>query len=144
MFRPRSDIVLMRWRNHSGRASGARCVAPFWWPFEWQSKQAEPMLGSSERRSSVALNCCCGKGVSNRRSPSSCLGVRMPFEQLVVIGQRDQLVLRYVAQIGARCQVHGRRKLGQEVIRQIEVNVEPLQVAPVLLLYCVDQEVRKD
>jgi hypothetical protein len=47
-----------------GRVSGAKCVAPFWWPFEWQSKQAEPILGSSERRSSVALNCCCGKALT--------------------------------------------------------------------------------
>ena len=51
-----------------------------WWPFEWQSKQAAAQRSAaSTRRSSVALNCCCGKGVSNRRSPSSCLGVRMPL-----------------------------------------------------------------
>ena len=30
------------------------------------------------RRSSVALNCCCGKGVTSRRSPSSCLGFSIP------------------------------------------------------------------
>src|SRR5438034_6619309 len=34
MSTPRSDSVLMRWRNCCGRVSGARCVAPFWWPFD--------------------------------------------------------------------------------------------------------------
>ena len=29
------------------------------------------------RRSSVTLNCCCGKGVTSRRSPSSCFGLRI-------------------------------------------------------------------
>src|SRR6266481_3044434 len=144
MFTPRSDTVLMRWRNCCGRASGARCVAPFWWPFEWQSKQAAPRLGICERRSSVALNCCWGQGVSNRRSPSSCLGVRRPLKKLVIIGERDQLVLRDIAQIGARGQVDGRRKRGQELIRQIEIYVEPGQVSPVLVLDRLDQEVQKD
>src|ERR1700687_4927102 len=53
---PRSVGVVTRWRDSSGRASGARCVALLVWPFEWQSKQAAPRLGSSERRSSVWLN----------------------------------------------------------------------------------------
>jgi len=52
---------------------GGQVRRAVWWPFEWQSKQAAPMLGIAERRSSVALNCCCGKGVNKRRSPSSCL-----------------------------------------------------------------------
>src|SRR5271163_1375104 len=65
-------------------------------------------------------------------------------EQLVVVGQRDQLALRDIAQIGAGGKVDRRRKLGQEVVRQIEVDVEPLQVPPVLLLDRVDQKVWKD
>src|SRR6266404_6535510 len=65
-------------------------------------------------------------------------------EQIIIIGQRDQLALRYIAEISTLYQVHGRRKPGQEVIRQIEIQVEPLQVSPVLLLDRVDQEVRKD
>ena len=44
-------------------------------PFAWQSRHATPRLGRSERRSSVGLNCCCGKGVSSRRRPSSCFGL---------------------------------------------------------------------
>jgi len=66
--------------------------------FEWQSKQAAADAGNRERRSSVALNCCCGKGVNNTRSPSRCLGVSIPFEHLVVIRERDQLTLRDIAQ----------------------------------------------
>src|SRR6266478_5128446 len=65
-------------------------------------------------------------------------------EQLVVIGERDQLTLRDIAQIRARRQVNGWRKLGQEVIRQIEIYVEPGQVSPVLLLDRVDQEAWKN
>jgi hypothetical protein len=65
-------------------------------------------------------------------------------EKLVVIGQRDQLALRDIAQISARGKVDRWRKLSQEVVRQIEINVEPLEVSPVLLLDRVDQEVRKD
>ena len=79
MLTPRSDTVLSRWRNHSGRILGSRCVVPFWWPLAWQSKQAEPWLGSSDFLSSVALNCCCGNGVSNSRNPSSCRGVSRPL-----------------------------------------------------------------
>src|SRR5207245_7252638 len=65
-------------------------------------------------------------------------------EQFVVIGERDQLTLRDITQVGARGQVHGWRKLGQEVIRQIEIYVEPGQVSPVLLLDRVDQEAWKN
>jgi hypothetical protein len=54
-------------------------VEAFVWPFAWQSRHATPRLGRSERRSSVWLNCCCGKGVSSRRSPSSCFGLRTPL-----------------------------------------------------------------
>jgi hypothetical protein len=47
-------------------------------------------------------------------------------------------------QIGARGQIDRWRELGQKVIRQIKINVEPLQVTPVLLLDRVSYEVRKD
>jgi len=52
--------------------------------------------------------------------------------------------VRDIAQIRARRQVDGWWKLGQEVIREIEIYVEPGQVSSVLLLDRVDQEVRKD
>ena len=84
------------------------------------------------------------KGRQQQAQPFQLSRRKNAVEQPVKIGERDQLALRYVAQIGALCQEHGRRKFGQEVVRQIEINVEPLQVSPVLLLDRVDQEVRKD
>src|SRR5439155_26279461 len=84
------------------------------------------------------------KGRQQQAQPFQLSRRKNAVEQPVKIGERDQLALRYVAQIGALCQEHGRGKLGQEMVRQIEINVEPLQVSPVLLLDRVDQEVRKD
>src|ERR1700752_1952431 len=84
------------------------------------------------------------KGRQQQAQPFQLPRGKNAVEQLIVIGQRDQLTLRNIAQIGTLRQVHGRRKLGQEMIRQIELDIEPLQVPPILLLDRVDQEVRKD
>ena len=105
------------------------CVAALVWPLTWQSKQVTPRLGRSVRRSSVGLNCCCGNGVTSSRSPSSCLGFRMSVEQLEEVVDRDQLALRHVAQVGPRRQEDRRRKLRQQVVGQVEVEVEARQVA---------------
>ena len=72
------------------------------------------------------------EGRQQQPQPFQLPGRQHAIEHLVVIGQRDQLALRDIAQIGARGQVDRRRKLGQEVVRQIEIDVEPRQVAPVL------------
>jgi hypothetical protein len=50
------------------------------------------------------------------------------------------LTLRDIAQIRARREVNGWRKLGQEVIREIKIYVEPGQVSPDR----IDREVRKN
>ena len=50
------------------------------------------------------------------------------------------LPLRHVAEVGPRGQVDGRRKLGQEMIRQVEIEVEARQVAALLLLDLIDVE----
>src|SRR6202035_5656489 len=84
------------------------------------------------------------KGCQQQAQPLQLPGRKNAIEELIVIGQRDQLALRDIAQIGTLCQIDGRRKLGQKMIRQIEINVEPLEVSPVLLLDRVDQEVGKD
>jgi hypothetical protein len=84
------------------------------------------------------------EGRQQQAQPFQLPGSEKAIEQLVVIGERDQLALRDIAQIGARGQVDGWRKRGQEVIRQIEIYVEPGQVSPVLGLDRVDQEVGKD
>ena len=50
-------------------------------------------------------------------------------EQFVVVVDRNELALRDVAEIGALIEVHGRREFGQEVIRDIVIDVEPREVA---------------
>ena len=52
------------------------------------------------------------------------LGVEDAVEQLVEVGDGHQLALRHIAQVGPGGQKHGRRELGQEVVRQIEIEVE--------------------
>src|SRR6266404_10326 len=84
------------------------------------------------------------EGRQQKAQPFQLPGREYPVEHLVVIRQRDQLTLRDVTQVRTRRQVNGRRKLGQEVIRQVEIYVEPRQVARVLLLERVDQKMRKD
>src|SRR5258707_3336142 len=84
------------------------------------------------------------EGRQQQAQPFQLPGRKQAVEQSEVIGERDQLTLRDIAQIGARRQVDGWRKLSQEVIRQIEIDVEPGQVSPVLLLDRIDQEVRKN
>jgi hypothetical protein len=65
-------------------------------------------------------------------------------EQLVIIGQRDQLTLRDVAQLRAWGQIHRRRKLCEELVWQVKIYIEPLEIAPILLFERVDHKVRKD
>ena len=75
--------------------------------------------------------------------PFELFGVQDAAEQLVEVGDRDELALRHVAQVGPRGQEDGRRKLGQQVGRQVEVEVESRQVAGLLLLDLVDVVLRK-
>ena len=49
-----------------------------------------------------------------------------------------------ITELGARGQIDRRRKLRQEVIRHVEIDIEPLQVAPILLLDRVNDKVGKD
>ena len=100
----------MRWRNSWGRMSPTRWVAPLVWPLAWQSKQATPRLGRTVRRSSVALNCCCGKRAQEQPQPLELLGIQDPVEQLVIILERHLLALRDVAQVGPGRQVDRRRE----------------------------------
>jgi hypothetical protein len=64
-------------------------------------------------------------------------------EQFVVIVDRNELALRDVAEIGALIEVHRRRKLGQEVIRDIVIDIEPREIAGFLAVDLVDRETRK-
>ena len=64
-------------------------------------------------------------------------------EQFVVVVDRNELALRDVAEIGALIEIHGRRKFGQEVIRDIVIDVEARQIARLLPVDLVDHEARK-
>src|ERR1700733_15795485 len=65
-------------------------------------------------------------------------------ETLVIIVDRHQPALRDIPQIGPRGEIDGGRKLGQKVIRDIEIQIEPGEVARLLLLDFVDFELGKD
>jgi len=51
------------------------------------------------------------------------------LEELVEVAQRHQLTLRDVAEIWTRREVDRRGGLGQQMVGQIEVEVEPAEIA---------------
>ena len=59
--------------------------------------------------------------------PLQVLRIEDAVEQLLEILQRHHLPLRNVAQVGPRRQEDGRRELGQEMLRQVEIDVEALR-----------------
>ena len=71
------------------------------------------------------------------------LCIQDPLEKLLEIRERHELALGYVAQIGPRGQKDRRGKLGQQVLRKIEVEVEPREIALILLLDLVDLRLGK-
>src|SRR5690606_13327265 len=60
------------------------------------------------------------------------LRIEDPVEELEEVLRGDELPLRDVAELGARRQVDRRRKLGQEVLGKVEVDVEAAEVALLL------------
>src|SRR6478609_6209924 len=71
-------------------------------------------------------------------------GIQKALEQLVVVVRRDQLALRNIAQVRLRRQEDGRLELGQKLVRQVEVEIEALQVAAGLQQQLVDAELREE
>src|SRR5450432_1865091 len=69
-----------------------------------------------------------GKRRDQQAQSFELLGIEDVLEQLVEVGERHQLALRYIAQVRPRSQVDRRRELGQEMIRQVEVEIETSQV----------------
>src|SRR6478609_10391841 len=76
--------------------------------------------------------------------PVELLRIQQALEQLVVVVRRDQLTLRNIPKVWLRSEVDRRRKLGQELVGQIEVQVEARQIAPCLAQYFVDRKVREE
>ena len=98
------------------------------WPLTWQSKQATPRMpsGVSVLRSAVALNCCCGNCVTSRRRPSRSLALRMPAKSSWKLSSVTTLPCDTSPRSGRDGQENGRRKLRQEVLGQVEIDVEAL------------------
>ena len=76
--------------------------------------------------------------------PLELFGIQDAVEQLVIVADRHQLTPRHVPQVWSRRQVNRRRKLRQEPIGKVEVEVEAGQIAPRLPAGLVDQELRKN
>ena len=123
--------------------SPTRCVAPLVWPLAWQSKQATPRLGFHAAPVLGRVELLLRERRDQQPQPFELLRVQDAVEQLVVVVDRDELALRDVAEVGPRGQVDRRRKLGQEVVGQVEVEIEAGQVAVFLLLDLVDVELRE-
>src|SRR6202790_1047836 len=71
------------------------------------------------------------------------LGRDNAVKQLVIILDGDELALRDVAEVGALIEIHRRRELRQEVIGNVVLDVEAREIASLLPLDLVDNEVRK-
>src|SRR5690606_42073665 len=66
------------------------------------------------------------------------LRVQNAVEELEKVLRRDELPLRHVAELGSRGQENGRRELGQEMLGNVELDVEPVQIALLLREDLVD------
>jgi len=65
--------------------------------------------------------------------PLEVLGIEDAVEQLIEVVDRDELALRDVAQIGPRGQEDRRRKLRQEMVGKVELQVEAREIARKML-----------
>ncbi len=75
--------------------------------------------------------------------PVELLGVQDALEQLEEVIGRYQLPLRHVAQVGARRQKNGRRKLRQKLLGQVEVEIEASKIAAGLFQDLIDRRLRE-
>src|SRR5580704_714927 len=130
MFTPRSDNVLMRWRNCCGRAVGGEVRRAVLVAVRMAIKASRAKAGNLRAAILGRIELLLREGRQQQAQPFQLPGSEKAIEQLVIIGERDQLALRDIAQIGARGQVDGWRKRGQEVIRQIEIYVERVRSRP--------------
>ncbi|MNJ51400.1 hypothetical protein D3C77_467020 [compost metagenome] len=84
------------------------------------------------------------KGRDQQPQAFELLGIEDAVEQLEVVADVDQLALGHVAEVGASGEEDRRRKLRQEMLGQIEIQVEARQVAVLDLLHLVDLKLRED
>ena len=67
-------------------------------------------------------------------------GIQDAVEECEEIVEGHHLSLRHIAKVGAGCQENRRGELRQEMIGQIEIEVEPRQIALLLPLEFIDHE----
>ena len=84
-------------------------------------------LAAAILRSSVGLNSSCGKRRQQHPQAVELHRGEDVLEQAVVVVDRDHLAARDIAQFRPVLQEYRRRKLGQERIGQIEIDIETLQ-----------------
>jgi hypothetical protein len=81
-----------------------------------------------------------GEGRQQQAKPLDLLRVQDPVEELVEVVEGDLLALGDVPQVRTRGEEDGGRELRQQVVRQVEVEVEPREVPRLLPLDLVDVE----
>ncbi len=147
MFTPRRSGVSTRWRN-SLRANVADGVGGTRSCGRWRGSRSRPRRREALHalRSSVGVELLLRERRHQQaRRPSSCFGLRTLSEQLVEIGQRDELALRNVAEIGPCGEVRSAAaELGQEVLREVEVEIKTGKVAAGLFFEFVDLHLGED
>ena len=79
------------------------------------------------------------KGSDQQAKSLELLRIENLFEQPLEVVERDELSLRDVSQIRTRHEKYCRRKFWNEVIRKIEIEIEPREITPSLLGGLVDQ-----
>ena len=141
---PRSVGVSIRWRYDWGRTSGARWVAPFVCPLAWQSKHVDPAARPGRTAVLGRVELLLRERRHEQPQPLELLGVEDAVEQLEVVLERDDLAPRDVAEVRARRQVDRGRELGEEAVGQVEIEVIPREVAPLLPPDLVDLEPGED
>jgi len=112
------------------------------WCGRWRGNRNRRRRGSLRRaRSSVWLNCCCANGRHQEASPSNCLGLKIGEERVVLSSSPACPATRRRDRAGS--QINRRRKLRQQVIRQVESRSKRSEVASLLLLQLVNLKMRK-
>src|ERR1700720_2588381 len=71
------------------------------------------------------------------------LGIEDAVEQVEKVCNREQLSLGDIAQVWPRGQVNCRRKFGKKMFGDVEIEIEPGQVALLLLHQFLEFELRK-
>ena len=99
------------------------------WPLAWQSKQATPRLALLGAAVVGLVELLLRERRHQQAQALELLRIEDAVEELEEVVDGDELALRDVAEVGPRGQEDRRRKLGQEMVGQIEVEVEAGEVA---------------